>query len=174
MRCRSLAEMPVRRVEISKIARNHVRRLARLLQHRTGRERRLMAAFHIFESGAIAEQPDARALALFTGRLAAPAVLDLTTTAVRFGPKTLKVIALIVAAQRKLKSRPGCVSAVTKKNTRSLHLRQRTFLSSGRPALDCPVGRQAVSVARQKRVLRQRTFEQFTTRLFPRSRLATM
>ena len=40
------------------------------------------------------------------------------------------------------------------------------------PALDYPIGRQAVWVARRKRFLQQRTFEQFTTRLFPRLRLA--
>jgi hypothetical protein len=37
-----------------------------------------------------------------------------------------------------------CVSVVTKKNAWSLYLRQRTSLSSGRPALRYPVVRHAV------------------------------
>ena len=82
-------------------------------------------------------------------------------------PFALCTNALSNAVQRKRKSRPVCVSAVTKKNAGSLHLRQRTSLSSGRPALRYPVGRQAVWVARIKRFLPQRAFEQFTTRLFP-------
>ena len=83
---------------------------------------------------------------------------------VEMSQKRDQVKHLIDVVQSKLKSRPVGVSAMTKKNTRSLHLRQRTFLSSGRLALHCPVGRQAVSVARSKRFLRQRTFEQFTIR----------
>ncbi len=53
------------------------------------------------------------------------------------------------------------------KNARSLHLRQRTSLSSDRPALRYSVDRQAVWVACMKRFSPQRVLEQFTTRLFP-------
>ena len=54
MRCRSLAEMPVRRVEISNTARNHILNgLLRLLQQRARRQARLVAAVGALERSAI-------------------------------------------------------------------------------------------------------------------------
>ncbi len=74
IRCRSLAEIPVRRVEISKTARNHILSgFRRLLQQRARRQARLMSAVRALERGAVADRPDPRALASRAGRFAAPA-----------------------------------------------------------------------------------------------------
>ena len=90
MRCRSLAEMPVRRVEILEHgAKPHLERLARLLEHRSRGQARLVVAFGALEGGAVADRPHALAAAARAGGLAAPARLDPVGAAVILGRKAL-------------------------------------------------------------------------------------
>jgi hypothetical protein len=84
MTCRSLAEMPVRRVEISKMARNHILSGLRVLS-RTVPEVRLVAAFGALEQPAAACRPHPRRATLCARRRATPARLHPVGAAVLLG-----------------------------------------------------------------------------------------
>src|SRR5436305_8809583 len=88
MRCRSLAEMPLRRALISKIARNHVLKgLSRLLQQRARRQARLVAAIRTLKQEAVALAPQSRRATARTHGRVAPARLDPVGATVFFGRK---------------------------------------------------------------------------------------
>jgi hypothetical protein len=77
--------MPVHRVLISNIARNHTFSGLCVFKQRPRRQARLVAAVGALEPKAIALPPHMRALAACAGGCAAPARLDPIGTAVLFG-----------------------------------------------------------------------------------------
>ncbi len=87
MRCRSLAEMPVRRVLISKIPGNHIFNGLRVFSstaHRACGERRLMPAVRAFEFGAVTQRPQSVGAAACAVRHSTPACRDQVGAAVLF------------------------------------------------------------------------------------------